>query len=77
MKPGVHSGGAGSAARLEQFPGGGRSSPMTVKRKFSLRSNRDLVVGQFGCGTRILRVIHGRDARATLQTDPVTGIYTC
>ena len=23
----------------------------------------------FDCGTRILRVIHGRDARATLQTD--------
>jgi len=25
------------------------------------------VVGQFGCGTRILRVIHGRDARATFS----------
>jgi hypothetical protein len=26
-------------------------------------------MGQFGCSTRILRVIHGRDARATFQTD--------
>ena len=25
-----------------------------------------IVLVQFGCGTRILRVIHGRDARATL-----------
>jgi hypothetical protein len=23
------------------------------------------VLGQFGCGARILRVVHGRDARAT------------
>jgi len=23
-----------------------------------------MVVGQFGCGTRILRVVHGRGARA-------------
>jgi hypothetical protein len=29
------------------------------------------VLVQFGCGTRILRVIHGRDARATLQTEPI------
>ena len=29
-----------------------------------------IVLVQFGCGTRILRVIHGRDARATLQTEP-------
>ena len=27
-------------------------------------------MGPFDCGTRILRVIHGRDARATL-TDPL------
>jgi len=29
------------------------------------------------CGMRILRVIHGRDARATFQTDPpaVIGSY--
>jgi hypothetical protein len=25
----------------------------------------DVISNQFGCGTRILRVIHGRDARAT------------
>jgi len=25
--------------------------------------------GQFGCGTRILRVIHGQDALATFETD--------
>ncbi len=25
-------------------------------------------VGQFECGTRILRVIHGRDARATFAS---------
>jgi hypothetical protein len=27
----------------------------------------DNIVAQFECGTRILRVIHGRDARATRQ----------
>ena len=32
---------------------------------------KSLVVGQFNCGTRILRVIHGRDARATFETDPL------
>jgi len=25
------------------------------------------VAGQFGCGTRVLRVLHGRDARTTLS----------
>ena len=28
------------------------------------------------CGTRILRVIHGRDARATLQTPVLTSFAT-
>jgi hypothetical protein len=28
-------------------------------------SNNQPVMAQFECGTRILRVIHGRDARAT------------
>jgi hypothetical protein len=29
---------------------------------------------QFECGTRILRVIHGRDARATLSNSTTTPI---
>jgi hypothetical protein len=28
-----------------------------------------MVLVQFDCGTRILRVIHGRDARATLKVN--------
>jgi len=39
-----------------------------------------LVVVQFECGTRILRVIHGRDARATLSnctTAPDFSRATC
>ena len=28
-------------------------------------------MGQFDGGTRILRVIHGQDARATFETDPL------
>ena len=31
-----------------------------------MKTNAHPVLGQFGCGTRSLRVIHGRDARATL-----------
>jgi len=36
------------------------------------QSDPDGVAGQYECGTRILRVI-GRDARATLETDPLPG----
>ncbi len=32
-----------------------------------MKTNAHQVEGQRGCGTRILRVIHGRDARATLS----------
>jgi hypothetical protein len=34
-------------------------------------------VGQFDCGTRILRVIHGQDARATFETDPPLASQPC
>ena len=30
------------------------------------------VVGHFDCGTRILRVNHGPEARATLEIDPLS-----
>src|SRR6266498_1178803 len=40
----------------------------------SSERGRNWVVGQFDCGTRILRVIHGRDARATSQTDALLEI---
>ena len=36
-------------------------------RRHPGREARFWVVGQFGCGTLILRVIHGRDARATFS----------
>ena len=32
----------------------------------SAKARSRQVVGQFGCGTRILRVVQGRDARATI-----------
>jgi hypothetical protein len=38
----------------------------TVSDRYKLLASQ--IVMQFECGTRILRVIHGRDARATSPT---------
>jgi uncharacterized protein len=40
-----------------------------------MKTNPHPVVRQFGCGTRILRVIHGRDARATLINPTMTRFH--
>ncbi len=46
------------------------SEPYSMSDDKSRTQAGPVVWGQFHCGTRILRVVHGRDARATI-TDPL------